>query len=345
MVRPTSVDATDADRRSSREPDGSTGVEIEIGETLILDADGGDADSGGVIAASVNKQRRRRGVLAVAGAALALGAAACGVSEERFNAASSEAETLKSENRKLERENSRLKKEQVAATAEASSAEHGAAPAGAHPRAVPRSNVAASFNPEIDVPQISDSAYVDEKASVIGRVILSEGVYVAPSASVRGDEGEPIFVGAGSNIQDGVVLHGLETFETDQGDIMKNQVSANGSMYSVYVGSDTSLAHQCHLHGPAKVGDKTFIGMQALVFKASVGNGCVVEPAAKIIGVNVPDGRYVPAGTILTSQEVADNLPEVTPDYGFATINAGVIHVNHQLASGYGGGDGGGGHE
>ena len=111
------------------------------------------------------------------------------------------------------------------------------------------------------------------------------------------------------------------------------------------MGSDTSLAHQCHLHGPAKVGDKTFIGMQALVFKASVGNGCVVEPAAKIIGVNVPDGRYVPAGTILTSQEVADNLPEVTPDYGFATINAGVIHVNHQLASGYGGGGGGGGHE
>ena len=228
MARPTSVDATDADRTSSREPDGSTGVEIEIGETLILDADGGDADSGGVIAAIVNKQRRRRGVLAVAGAALALGAAACGVGEERFNAASSEAETLKSENRKLERENSRLKKEQVAATAEASSAV-----LGAHPRAVPRSNVAASFNPEIDVPQISDSTYVDEKASVIGRVILSEGVYVAPSASVRGDEGEPIFVVAGSNIQDGVVLHGLETFETDQGDIMKNQVSANGSMYSV----------------------------------------------------------------------------------------------------------------
>ena len=69
------------------------------------------------------------------------------------------------------------------------------------------------------------------------------------------------------------------------------------------------------------------------------------EPAAKLIGVTVADGRYVPAGMILTSQEDAGNLPFITPDYGFATINAGVIHVNHQLATGYGGGGEAGGHE
>ncbi len=322
------------------EPEGSTGVEGES-EKLASGPGRADAGNGGDSPRTFNKQRR--GVLAMAGVALALGAVGCGVSEEQFNAASSEAENLKSENRKRERENGRLKKELAAGSV---AEEHDPEPVGTHPRAVPRSNVTASFNPEIDTPQISASAYVDEKASVIGRVILSDGVYVAPSASVRGDEGEPIFVGAGSNIQDGVVLHGLETFESDQGDIEKNQVEANGKKYSVYVGSDTSLAHQCHLHGPAKVGDKTFIGMQALVFKATVGNGCVIEPAAKLIGVTVADGRYVPAGMILTSQEDADNLPVITPDYGFATINAGVIHVNHQLATGYGGGGGeAGGHE
>jgi carbonic anhydrase/acetyltransferase-like protein (isoleucine patch superfamily) len=38
------------------------------------------------------------------------------------------------------------------------------------------------------------------------------------------------------------------------------------------------------------VDDDVFIGMQAMVFKARIGAGCVVEPAAKVIGVTVPAG-------------------------------------------------------
>ena len=52
-----------------------------------------------------------------------------------------------------------------------------------------------------------------------------------------------------------------------------------------------SLAYQSQVHGPAKVGNDTFVGMQALVFRAELGNRVVVEPGAKIIGVKVPSGR------------------------------------------------------
>lgn len=39
---------------------------------------------------------------------------------------------------------------------------------------------------------------------------------VAPTAVCRGDEGTPIRVSDLSNMQDGVILHGLETTEKDK---------------------------------------------------------------------------------------------------------------------------------
>jgi carbonic anhydrase/acetyltransferase-like protein (isoleucine patch superfamily) len=75
--------------------------------------------------------------------------------------------------------------------------------------------------------------------------------------------------------------------------------------------------------------------MKVLVFKSSVGSGCVVEPGALLTGVSVPDNRYVPAGSVITAQEDADRLPVITDDYPLRNLNKGVIHVNTNLAKGY----------
>ncbi len=75
--------------------------------------------------------------------------------------------------------------------------------------------------------------------------------------------------------------------------------------------------------------------MKVLVFKARVGNNCVIEPGCIIMGVTVPDGRYVPAGTVLKHQKTADDLPVVTDDYPLKELNKGVVHVNTNLADGY----------
>jgi len=101
------------------------------------------------------------------------------------------------------------------------------------------------------------------------------------------------------------------------------------------VGERVSLAHQVQIHGPAYVGNDSFIGMKVLVFKAKVGANCVIEPGCVLMGVKVPDGRYVPAGTTLNNQADADNLPEVTADYPLKDLNKGVVHVNTNLADGY----------
>jgi hypothetical protein len=61
----------------------------------------------------------------------------------------------------------------------------------------------------------------------------------------------------------------------------------------------------------------------------------VIEPGCIIMGVTIPDGRYVPALTALNKQEDADKLPVITDDYPLKDLNKGVIHVNIGLAVAY----------
>lgn len=195
-------------------------------------------------------------------------------------------------------------------------------------------NVVTDFSPKESSPVIDGSAYIHPLAAVIGNVTVGKRVMVSPFASIRGDEGQSIVVSDNANVQDGVVLHALET-ELNGQPVEKNLVEVDGKKYAVYVGRRVSLAHQVQIHGPACVGDDTFVGMQSLVFKATVGSGCVVEPGCIVMGVKVPDGRYVPAGTVLKKQEDADNLPAITADYPMKDLNKGVVHVNTALADGY----------
>ena len=182
-------------------------------------------------------------------------------------------------------------------------------------------------------PVIDRTAYVHSYASVIGAVTIGRNVMIAPFASVRGDEGIPVFIGDDSNVQDGVVVHALET--VDEAGNPKNFYNVNGIKYAVYVGQRVSLAHQSQVHGPALIGNDTFIGMQAFVFKSQIGNNCVLEPKSAAIGVNVSDGRYIPAGQVVTTQAQADALPKISKGYAYETTNEAVVYVNTNLAIGY----------
>jgi carbonic anhydrase/acetyltransferase-like protein (isoleucine patch superfamily) len=185
------------------------------------------------------------------------------------------------------------------------------------------------YSPEMDA-----SAFVHPLAAVIGHVVIGKNVFVAPFASVRGDEGQPIFLGDESNVQDGVVIHALET-ERNAEPVEAHQVDVAGKRFAVHIGRRVSLAHQAQVHGPASVGDETFVGMKSLVFRARVGRRCVVEPGCILMGIIIGDGRFVPAGTVLKDQQSADALPRVTEDYPLKSLNDAVVRVNATLAAGY----------
>lgn len=194
-----------------------------------------------------------------------------------------------------------------------------------------------SFTSKVSRPNLDKATdYIHPTASIIGNVEIGHKVFVAPNASIRGDEGTPLHIGNQTNVQDGVVIHALETEEAGH-PVPEHLLEEhrNHKRYAVYIGDRVSLAHQSQVHGPAIIEDDTFVGMQALVFNSIVDEKCVLEPGAKIIGVHVPPHRYVKAGEVISSQIKADQLPEINASYKFKDINKAVVNVNTQLAVTY----------
>ncbi len=173
-------------------------------------------------------------------------------------------------------------------------------------------------------PKIHETAYVHSFSNIIGDVRVGAQVMISPGTSIRADEGSPFHVGEGTNIQDGVVIHGLA----------EGRVTGNDQQeYSVWIGDRSSITHMALIHGPAYVGDDCFIGFRSTVFNAQVGNGCVVMMHCLIQDVSIPPGKYVASGSVITNQQQADRLPNVQDqDREFSRH---VVGINRDLRSGY----------
>jgi carbonic anhydrase len=208
-----------------------------------------------------------------------------------------------------------------------------------------RPNIQTDFNPNVTDPTISEFAYVDPLALVIGDCEIGRLVLVAPFAVCRADEGIPIHVGDYSNMQDGVILHALETAShgkniddrrySSEGSLLKANDTGFKNGFAIYVGDKVSLAHGVQVHGPAYVGNDTFVGMKSLIFNAKIGNRVAIGVSSTVTnGVTIPDDKFVPPGTIVTNQAQADALPARVGS-PYEEINKAVIHVNQELAKGY----------
>ncbi|HBQ98359.1 MULTISPECIES: ribulose bisphosphate carboxylase small subunit [unclassified Roseofilum] len=180
------------------------------------------------------------------------------------------------------------------------------------------------WSKDLAEPQIDSSAYVHSFSNLIGDVHIGTNVLVAPGTSIRADEGAPFYIGDYTNVQDGVVIHGLE-----EGRV----VGDDGQKYSVWIGNHSSITHMALVHGPAYVGDNCFIGFRSTVFNARIGHGCIVMMHALIQDVEIPPGKYVPSGSIITNQQQANRLPDVQKgDVAFASH---VVGINDALRAGY----------
>lgn len=178
-----------------------------------------------------------------------------------------------------------------------------------------KANPKTSWNSAELMPRIHSSSYVDESATIIGDVRIGEQVYVAPSVSLRADEAHPIIIGNECNIQDSAVFHGLM-----------------GS--SIELGRKVSIAHGAVIHGPIKIGDKSFVGFNSVVHASTLGKKCFVGHAAAVIGVQIADGKFVPHGTLVDTQEKADSLGPVPAS--LEHFNEEVVEVNREFAKSYG---------
>jgi carbonic anhydrase/acetyltransferase-like protein (isoleucine patch superfamily) len=117
-------------------------------------------------------------------------------------------------------------------------------------------------------PQAAASAFVHERAVVIGRVKLGEKASVWPNAVVRADIGA-IEIGDNTNVQDGCVIH----VDRDKPCI---------------VGKDVTIGHGAVLHS-CKIGNRSLIGMKAVVMDSVIGDECIIGA-----GSVVPPGKTIP---------------------------------------------------
>lgn len=137
-------------------------------------------------------------------------------------------------------------------------------------------------------PQVAASAWVAESATVVGQVEVGDDVGIWYGAVLRGDN-DRIVVGAGSNVQDGCVLH------TDAG-------------YTLAVGRGVTVGHQAMLHG-CTIGDGTLIGIQSVILNgARIGRRCLVGA-----GTLVPEGREFPDGVLIMGRP-GKVVRELTPE-------------------------------
>jgi carbonic anhydrase/acetyltransferase-like protein (isoleucine patch superfamily) len=124
------------------------------------------------------------------------------------------------------------------------------------------------------VPQIAATAYIDEKAVVIGDVVIGEHTSIWPLAVLRGDMNY-IRIGANVNIQDNTVVH----VETD--------------LYPTILEDNVGVGHSVILHG-CRIESRCLIGMGAIVL-----NGAVVGAGSMIAaGALVPERTVIPPGSL-----------------------------------------------
>lgn len=123
-------------------------------------------------------------------------------------------------------------------------------------------------------PQVHPDAWAAPNASLIGQVKLAARASVWYSATLRA-EAEAIDIGAGTNIQDGAVIH-------------------VDPEYPVRIGAGVSVGHNAVLHG-CTVDDGALIGMGAIVL-----NGAVIGAGSLVAaGALIPQGVVVPPRSLI----------------------------------------------
>lgn len=131
--------------------------------------------------------------------------------------------------------------------------------------------------------------WIAPDANVIGSITLGEDVGIWFGATLRGDN-EPMTVGRGTNIQEGVMVH------SDPG-------------FPASIGENCTIGHHAIIHG-CTIGDNSLIGMGATILNgARIGKNCLVGANALVTeGKEFPDNSLIvgsPARAVRTLDEKA----------------------------------------
>jgi carbonic anhydrase/acetyltransferase-like protein (isoleucine patch superfamily) len=145
----------------------------------------------------------------------------------------------------------------------------------------------------------ADSIWIAPDAHIIGDVELGNNVGIWFGTVLRGDN-EPIKIGAGTNVQEGVMIH------ADPG-------------FPATIGEGCTIGHHAIVHG-CRLGANTLVGMGATILNgAEIGENCLIganalvtegkkfEPGSLIVGAPAKAVRVLDPETISGMKKTAEN--------------------------------------
>lgn len=136
-------------------------------------------------------------------------------------------------------------------------------------------------------PQIHPSAFIAPTATVIGDVIIEEGVNVWFGAVLRADWGS-IKIGKNTSIQENVTIH-MEAGTT------------------VLIGKDCIIGHHAMIHGPCEIGNGCVVGIGSnALHRSKLGDGSMLAAGAVLLNKEIPP-RTLAVGI---PADVKKQLPE-----------------------------------
>lgn len=124
-------------------------------------------------------------------------------------------------------------------------------------------------------PAVDPTAFVHDRATVIGKVVIGPESSVWPHVTMRGDDGR-IVIGSQTSIQDGSVVH------------------LTDGLSETMVGNRVTVGHNVTLHG-CIVEDDVIVGMGSILLdNARIGRGTIVGA-----GTVIPMNKVIPAGVLV----------------------------------------------
>ena len=126
-------------------------------------------------------------------------------------------------------------------------------------------------------PVVHPDAYVHPSAVLIGDVHVGAGVYIGPSASLRGDFGR-LVIEAGANIQDCCIVHGFP--ESDTVIEQDGHIGHGAVIHSARVCRNAMVGMNAVVNDNAVIGESAFVAAMAFV-KA----GMQVPPRTLVAGI------------------------------------------------------------
>lgn len=112
------------------------------------------------------------------------------------------------------------------------------------------------------IPVVHPDAFVHPSAVLIGDVIVGAGVYIGPLASLRGDYGR-LILEAGSNLQDGCIMHGY--CDTDTIVHENGHIGHGAILHGCVVGRDALVGMNSVIMDGAVIGEESIVAAMSFV--------------------------------------------------------------------------------